>query len=57
VFGMMNGMMGRKKFTKTWASILAGYKYYSETGIRVTENTALPIEVVKLLEVKKNLTK
>ncbi|MCB9325347.1 MAG: hypothetical protein H6571_16530 [Lewinellaceae bacterium] len=57
MFGMMNGMMGRKKFTKTWASILGGYKYHSETGIRVTENTVLPIEEVKLLEVKKNLNK
>ena len=57
MFGMMNAMMGRKKFTKTWASILAGYKYYSETGIRVTEETVLPIKEVKLLEVKKNLNK
>ena len=57
MFGMMNAMMGRKKFTKTWASILAGYKYHSETGIRVTEKTVLPIKEVKLLEVKKNLNK
>jgi uncharacterized membrane protein len=55
MFGMMNGMMGRKKFTKTWASILAGYKYHSETGTRVTSDTQLPISEVKLLEVKKNL--
>jgi hypothetical protein len=55
MFGMMNGMMGRKKFTKTWASILAGYKHHSETGIRVTLDTVLPIKEVKLLEVKKNL--
>lgn len=57
MFGMMNGMMGRKKFTKTWASILAGYKYHSETGIRVTENTVLPTDEVKLVEVKKNVNK
>jgi|GEM_PF-793239 len=55
MFGMMNGMAGRKKFTKTWASILAGYKYHSETGIRVTANTVLPVGEVKLLEVKKNI--
>jgi hypothetical protein len=55
IFGMMNGLMGRKKFAKTWASILAGYKYYSETGKRVTAETELPIEDVKLLEVKKNI--
>jgi uncharacterized membrane protein len=57
MFGMMNAMMGRKKFAKTWASILAGYKYHSETGMRVTADTELPIKEVKLLEVKKNLNK
>ena len=57
MYGMMNGIMGRKKFTKTWASILAGYKFHSETGQRVTEKTVLPIKDVKLIEVKKNLNK
>jgi hypothetical protein len=57
MFGMMNAMMGRNKFAKTWASILAGYKNHSETGIRVTEETILPINDVKLLEVKKNIKK
>jgi hypothetical protein len=55
IFGMMNGIMGRKKFTKIWATIIAGYKFYSETGIRVTEETVLPINEVKLLELKKNI--
>lgn len=55
LFGMMNAMMGRKKFAKTWASILAGYKYHSETGIRVTADTDLPVIDVKLVEAKKNL--
>jgi uncharacterized membrane protein len=57
MFGMMNAMMGRKKFEKTWASILAGYKYHSETGIRVTENTIFPSKEVKLVDVKKNLNR
>jgi ligand-binding SRPBCC domain-containing protein len=57
MFGMMNGMMGRKKFAKTWASILAGYKYHSETGIRVTVDTDLPLNDVKLIQVRKNLNR
>lgn len=57
MFGMMNAIMGRKKFAKTWASILAGYKYHSETGIRVNADTDLPVDDVKLVEVKKNLNK
>ncbi|MCF8449995.1 MAG: hypothetical protein K9G49_09025 [Taibaiella sp.] len=56
MFGMMNSMLGRKKFAKTWASIIAGYKYHSETNIRVTENTILPIKGVKLINIKKNLS-
>ena len=55
MFGMMNAIIGRKKFAKTWASIIAGYKYFSETGIRVTSDTKLPVSEVKLLEIKKNL--
>ena len=53
LFAMMNMMMGRKKFTKTWAAILAGYKYFTETGIRVTAHTILPLEEVKLVAIKK----
>jgi len=55
ILGMMNGMMGCQKFAKTCAAILAGYKYYSEPGIRVTEKIILPIKEVKLIEIKKNL--
>jgi ligand-binding SRPBCC domain-containing protein len=51
MFGMMNGMMGRKKFEKVWTSILAGYKYHSETGTRVTEKTVLAMKDVKLVKV------
>jgi hypothetical protein len=55
MFGMMNAMMGRKKFTKPWASILAEYKYHSESGIRVTEKTILPIQGSQIIENKEKL--
>jgi hypothetical protein len=55
MWGMMNNMMGVRKFTKTWASIVAGIKKHAETNEDVTENTKLDLSQVKILSIKKHL--
>ena len=51
-WGMMNKMMGKKKFAKVWKNVIAGYKYHVETGEEVTHNTKLDLDAVKLVEIK-----
>jgi uncharacterized membrane protein len=53
MWGVMNNLMGKKKFAKTWRSVLAGYKYHIETGQEVTHKTKLDLDVVKLISIKK----
>jgi len=52
MWGMMNKMMGKKKFAKVWRNVIAGYKYHIETGEKVTHKTKLDIKPVKLIEIK-----
>jgi hypothetical protein len=53
MWGLMNNMMGRKKFAKVWKSVIAGYKYHIETGKQVTEDTELDLDTVKLISIEK----
>jgi ligand-binding SRPBCC domain-containing protein len=50
-WGMMNKMMGKKKFAKVWKSVIAGYKYHIETGEEVTAKTKLDLKQVKLIDI------
>ncbi|MCP3928999.1 MAG: SRPBCC family protein [Bacteroidetes bacterium] len=52
-FGMMNNMMGKKKFAKVWKSVILGYKHHIETGNEVTHETKLDLDAAKLLSIKK----
>lgn len=52
MWGLMNKMMGKKKFAKVWRNVIAGYKHHIETGERVTHKTKLDIKAVKLIEIK-----
>jgi uncharacterized membrane protein len=52
MWGVMNKMMGKNKFSKVWRKIIAGYKYHIETGERVTHKTKLDIKPVKLIDIK-----
>lgn len=51
-WGMMNKMMGKKKFAKVWKNVIAGYKYHIETGKEVTAKTKLDLDAVELIEIK-----
>jgi hypothetical protein len=51
-WGMMNKMMGKKKFATVWRNVIAGYKYHIETGQEVTHKTKLDLSPVKLIETK-----
>ena len=46
-YGLMNNMVGRKKFQKLWVSVLVGYKTHIETGKEVTEKTQLDLKQAK----------
>ncbi len=50
--GMMNKMMGKKKFSKVWRKVIAGYKHHIETGEEVTHKTNLDFKSVELIEIK-----
>jgi ligand-binding SRPBCC domain-containing protein len=52
MWGMMNKMMGKKKFATVWRNVIAGYKYHIETGREVTHKTKLDISAAKLIEIK-----
>lgn len=52
MWGMMNKMMGKKKFATVWRKVIAGYKYHIETGEEVTHQTKLDLSPVKLIETK-----
>jgi len=52
MWGLMNKMMGKKKFAKVWRNVIAGYKYHIEIGEKVTHKTKLDIKAVKLIEIK-----
>ena len=52
MWGMMNKMMGKKKFAKVWRKVIGGYKYHIETGEEVTHKTKLDISPVELIEIK-----
>jgi len=52
MWGMMNRMMGKKKFATVWRKVMAGYKHHIETGERVTHKTKLDIKPVKLIGIK-----
>lgn len=52
MWGMMNRMMGKKKFATVWRKVIAGYKYHLETGQEVTHNTELDLAPVKLIDIK-----
>lgn len=52
LWGMMNRMMGKRKFAKIWSKVIAGYKHHIETGEEVTHNTPLDISSVELVEIK-----
>jgi len=52
MWGMMNKMMGKKKFATVWRKVIAGYKYHIETGEEVTHKTKLDISTVKLIDIK-----
>lgn len=52
MWGMMNKMMGKKKFATVWRKVMAGYKYHIETGEEVTLKTKLDISPVKLIDIK-----
>jgi ligand-binding SRPBCC domain-containing protein len=43
MWGMMNKMMGKKKFATVWRKVIAGYKYHIETGEEVTHKTKLDL--------------
>lgn len=50
MWGMMNKMMGKKKFATVWRSVMAGYKHHIETGEEVTADTKLDLTKVKLVK-------
>ena len=52
MWGMMNKMMGKKKFATVWRKVIAGYKYHIETGEEVTHKTKLDLSPVKLIDIK-----
>lgn len=52
LWGLMNRMMGKKKFAKVWRNVIAGYKHHIETGERVTHKTKIDIKPVKVIEIK-----
>ena len=52
MWGMMNKMVGKKKFSKVWSSVLAGYKHHIETGEEVTHKTKLDLKAVKVIGIK-----
>lgn len=52
MWGLMNRMMGKKKFAKVWRNVIAGYKHHIETGEEVTHKTKLDIKSVKVIEIK-----
>ncbi|MBL4703345.1 MAG: SRPBCC family protein [Flavobacteriales bacterium] len=52
IWGLMNKMMGKKKFAKVWKNVIAGYKYHIETGQEVTHKTKLKLDAVDLIEIK-----
>ena len=52
MWGMMNKMMGKKKFAKIWRKVIGGYKYHIETGEEVAHKTKLDISPVELIEIK-----
>lgn len=52
MWGMMNKMMGKRKFAKVWRKVIAGYKYHIETGEEVTHKTQLDIKAVNLIDIK-----
>ena len=52
MWGLMNRMMGKKKFAKVWRNVIAGYKHHIETGEAVTHKTKLDIKPVKVIEIK-----
>jgi len=56
-WGMMNKMAGKKKFTKVWRKVIAGYRHHIETGEEVTNKTKLDSKSVELIEVKISKTK
>jgi uncharacterized membrane protein len=51
MWGIMNRMMGKKKFAKVWRKVIAGYKYHIEKGEEVTHKTKLDIKSVKLIKI------
>ena len=51
MMGLMNNMMGKKKFSKVWMAIIAGYKHHIETGERVTADTKTDKTAVKILKI------
>lgn len=51
-YGMMNKLMGKKKFAKLWKTVLAGYKKHIETGEHVTLKSTLETDKVIQLSSK-----
>lgn len=52
MWGMMNKMMGKKKFATVWRKVIAGYKYHLETDEEVTHKTKLDLSAAKLIDIK-----
>ena len=52
LWGMMNKMIGKKKFARIWRKVIGGYKFHIETGEEVTHKTRLDITPVELIEIK-----
>jgi ligand-binding SRPBCC domain-containing protein len=52
MWGLMNKMMGKKKFATVWRKVIAGYKYHLETGEEVTHTTKLDLSPVQLIDIK-----
>jgi ligand-binding SRPBCC domain-containing protein len=52
MWGMMNKMMGKKKFATVWRNVIAGYKYHIETVEEVTHQTKLDLAPTNLIDIK-----
>jgi hypothetical protein len=52
MWGMMNKMMGKKKFATVWRKVIAGFKYHIETDGEITHKTKLDLSPVKLIDIQ-----